>query len=189
MKNKYYVYAIIVDGAIKYVGKGSYGREKVHLKLVLSIVRRRAVGEVVRTSRFHNELAKAWLAGSTIEEVILHSDLTERQALSLEVKEIKRRRKALWNTHSGGENFGSWRGTMSPKRRYQQEPVLRHLSRLYPPGGKVPDRIPTETVRQQVAAALAHENEELIHRGEPAMPAPSWETVHRALGRDRQRRK
>jgi hypothetical protein len=189
MRNKYYVYAIIVDGAIKYVGKGSNGREKLHLKLVLSIVRRRAVGEVVRTSRFHNELAKAWLAGSTIEEVILHSDLTEQQALRLEVKEIKRRRKTLWNTHSGGENFGSWRGTMSPKRRYQQEPVLRHLSRLYPPQGKVPDRVPTETVRQQVAAALAHENEELIHRGEPVMPAPSWETVHRALGRDRQRRK
>jgi chorismate mutase len=188
-KDKYYVYAILVDGAIKYVGKGSNGKEKVHLKLVLSIVRRRAVGEVVRTSRFHNELAKAWLAGSTIEEVILHSDLTERQALGLEVKEIKRRRKALWNTHSGGENLGSWRGTMPPRRRYQQESVQRHLSKLYPPGGKVPDRVPTETVRQQVAAALAHENEELIRRGEPVMPAPSWETVHRALGRDRQRRK
>ena len=78
---------------------------------------------------------------------------------------------------------------MSPKRRYQQEPVLRHLSRLYPPQGKVPDRVPTETVRQQVAATLARENEELIRRGEPVMSAPSWETVNRALGRDRQRRK
>ena len=27
---------------------------------------------------------------------------------------------------------------------------------LYPPEGKVPDRVPTETVRQQVAAELAH---------------------------------
>jgi hypothetical protein len=28
-----------------------------------------------------------------------------------------------------------------PKRRcYQQEPVLLHLSNLYPPGGRVPDR-------------------------------------------------
>ena len=44
----------------------------------------------------------------------------------------------------------------SPRRRYQQEPVLRHLSKLYPPEGKVPDRVPTETVRQQVAAELAH---------------------------------
>ena len=78
---------------------------------------------------------------------------------------------------------------MLPRRRYQQEPVLRHLPKLFPPNGKVPDRVPTETVRQRVAAELARENEELIRRGQPAMPAPSWETVHRALGRDKQRLK
>jgi hypothetical protein len=61
------------------------------------------------------------------------------------------------------------------------------LPKLYPPDGKVPDRVPTETVRQRVAVELARENEVLIHRGEPAMLAPSWETVHRALGRDKQR--
>ena len=75
------------------------------------------------------------------------------------------------------------------RRRYQQDPVLLHLSKLYPPDGKVPDRVPTETVRQRVLAELAHENEELIRRRLPPMPAPSWETVHRALGRDKQRRK
>ena len=74
------------------------------------------------------------------------------------------------------------------RRRYQQEPVLLLLSQLYPPDGKVPDRVPTETVRQRVLAELAHENEELIHRGIPPIPGPSWETVHRALGRDKQRR-
>jgi hypothetical protein len=75
------------------------------------------------------------------------------------------------------------------RRRYQQESVLLHLSKLYPPDGKVPDRVPTETVRQRVLAELAHENEELIRRGVPPTPGPSWETVHRALGRDKQRRK
>ena len=78
---------------------------------------------------------------------------------------------------------------MSPRRRYQQEPVLRHLPKLYPPDGKVPDRVPTETVRQRVLVELAHKNEELIRMGVPPMPAPSWETVHRALGRDRRRSK
>ena len=53
----------------------------------------------------------------------------------------------------------------------------------------MPDRVPTETVRQWVLTELAHENEELIRRGVPPMPGPSWETVHRALGRDKQRRK
>ena len=75
------------------------------------------------------------------------------------------------------------------RRRYQQEPVLLCLPKLYPPDGEVPDRVPTETVRQRVLAELAHENEELIRRGVPPMPGPSWETVHRALGRDKQRRK
>ena len=76
-----------------------------------------------------------------------------------------------------------------PKRRcYQQEPVLLLLFKLYPPDGKVPDRVPTETVRQRVLAELARENEELIHRGIPPIPGPSWETVHRALGRDKRRR-
>jgi hypothetical protein len=76
-----------------------------------------------------------------------------------------------------------------PKRRcYQQEPVLLCLPKLYPPDGEVPDRVPTETVRQRVLAELACENEELIRRGIPPMPGPSWETVHRALGRDKQRR-
>jgi hypothetical protein len=84
--------------------------------------------------------------------------------------------------------------TISPpvrptRRCYQQEPVLLHLSKLFPPDGKVPDRVPTETVRQWVLAELAHENEELIRRGLPPGPRPSWETVHRALGRDKQRRK
>jgi hypothetical protein len=88
---------------------------------------------------------------------------------------------------SGGRGDAT-RDAMSPRRSYQQEPVLRHLPTLYPPDGKVPDRIPTETVRQQVAAELAHENQELICSGAPAMPARSWETVHRALGRDKQRR-
>ena len=83
--------------------------------------------------------------------------------------------------------------TISPparpkRRRYQREPVLLHLSKLYPPDGKVPDRVPTETVRQRILAELAHENEGLIRRGIPPMPGPSWETVHRALGRDKRRR-
>ena len=75
------------------------------------------------------------------------------------------------------------------RRRYQQDPVLLHLSKLYPPDGKVPNRVPTETVRQRVLAELAHENEELIRRGVPPMRVPSWETVHRALGREKRRRK
>ena len=75
------------------------------------------------------------------------------------------------------------------RRRYQQDPVLLHLSKLYPPDGKVPNRVPTEAVRQRVLAELAHENEELIRRGVPPMRVPSWETVHRALGRDKQHRK
>jgi hypothetical protein len=77
---------------------------------------------------------------------------------------------------------------MSRRRRYRQEPVLRHLLKLYPPDGKVPYGVTTETVRQRVAAELAAENDELIRKGQTPMSIPSWDTVHRALGRDKQRR-
>jgi hypothetical protein len=58
----------------------------------------------------------------------------------------------------------------------QTRRVLQTLVKLYP-DGKVPDDVPTETVRGQVAGKLAADN-----RKEP-LTAPSWDTVNRALGR------
>jgi hypothetical protein len=56
--------------------------------------------------------------------------------------------------------------------------VLRVLPQLFPPEGKVPDEVPTETVRGQVAKVLESENRRLGLRN------PGWDSVRRALGRD-----
>ena len=58
----------------------------------------------------------------------------------------------------------------------QQRRVLEALKKLYPPEGKVPDDVPTEVVRGQVTKELSADSK----NREKA--APSWDTVHRALG-------
>jgi len=104
-QKKFYVYAILVDGKIKYIGKGKGYRVRRHMVMVQRIIRRRAAGEVVRTTHFYNKLSKAWRSGSKIEERILHDGLSEKAALKLEIIEIAKRRKRLWNIQAGGEHM------------------------------------------------------------------------------------
>jgi hypothetical protein len=103
-----YVYAVIVDGVIRYVGKGSGARVRAHMRIARSIARRRAAGEAVRASHFYNRLTQAWLAGAEIREMIIASGLTDTQAYDREIGEIAARRKELWNFWGGGE--GSSKG-------------------------------------------------------------------------------
>lgn len=59
----------------------------------------------------------------------------------------------------------------------QKGRVLSVLKKLYPPDGKVPDDIPTEVVRGQVAGELSDDSKKR------EIATPSWDTVSRALGR------
>lgn len=110
-----YVYAILVDGICRYIGKGSGTRARAHMRIVRSIARKRAAGEAVRASHFYNRLTKAWLAGSEIEEVILVDGLTHEQAYECEIEEIASR-TGLWNFWAGGEG-GSKGYTKPPEQR------------------------------------------------------------------------
>src|SRR6516162_4318183 len=93
-----YVYAIIVDGIVRYIGKGSGNRKLAHMRLVRSIARRRAAGEHVRTSHFYNRLTKAWLEGAEIEEVVIVDGLTHGAAYAREIAEIAAAAQGqLWN--------------------------------------------------------------------------------------------
>jgi hypothetical protein len=69
-------------------------------------------------------------------------------------------------------------------RKYRQ--VLSVLPKLYPPDGKVPDSVSTETVRQEVIADLTATARlaAKLKGGEPKSVQISWETANRALGRD-----
>jgi hypothetical protein len=55
--------------------------------------------------------------------------------------------------------------------------VLKVLKKLYPPDGKVPDDVSTETVRARVNTELA------VDTRMKEVAAPSWDTINRALGR------
>lgn len=98
MKNAY-VYAIIVDGVTRYIGKGSNRRTREHFKIIRSIARRRAAGEVVQApSTFYEKLCAAYLAGCEIESNVLADGLTHEEAFRAEIAERDRYpAEQLWN--------------------------------------------------------------------------------------------
>jgi hypothetical protein len=103
---KAYVYAILVDGIVRYIGKGSGDRMRYHLKIVRSIVRRRAAGEAVSTTKFYNRLAKSWRAGADIQMHVIADGLTDQEAFDREVVEIASA-NGLWNEAPGGHGFSA----------------------------------------------------------------------------------
>ena len=112
-----YVYAVIVDGVIRYIGKGSGGRLHYHMKMVRKIARRRAAGETVVTTHFYNRLTKAWLDGCQIEFSKLADGLSEVDAFEREAKEIANAPSGLLcNQAPGGEGYSSDQWT-NPKFR------------------------------------------------------------------------
>lgn len=106
----YYVYAITVDGAVRYIGKGRGSRLQCHIRFAKNINRSRELGEKCRALKFHNRLAKALRAGAEIKAVVLIGNLSHEDALSREIWEIgdaRRRGIALWNETSGGDGVDS----------------------------------------------------------------------------------
>lgn len=108
MQPNAYVYAIAVDGVVRYIGKGTLQRAWSHSKYARSIIRRRDSGERVRTTMFYNRLAKAVRAGAQIDEVILVEGLSHKAAFAREKLEIAATAKGqLWNKLEGGDGLSS----------------------------------------------------------------------------------
>lgn len=107
-----YVYAIVVDGNVRYIGKGSgkrsatAGRYADHLRCMRRLIRHRAEGlPVPRSAQAHvtRQLAHAWLDGAAFEEMILGEGLTEQEAFDLEREMIASAPDGhLWNIGEGG---------------------------------------------------------------------------------------
>lgn len=83
-----YVYAIIVDGVTRYIGKGSKRRAREHFKIIRSLARRRSAGEIVQApSLFYEKLCAAYLSGCDIESRVLVDGLTHEEAFRAEIAE------------------------------------------------------------------------------------------------------
>lgn len=101
-----YVYEIIVDGVVRYIGKGTGPRAKVHLRVARRINSARAEGAKIRTSDFYNGLAKALRNGASVTHTIIAEGLSSEEAFRREVASIASiPARQLWNEVPGGDGF------------------------------------------------------------------------------------
>ena len=99
-----YVYGIIVDGVLRYVGKGHNGRCFYHVYFAKRVNQRRDSGEKIRTTLFYNKLAKAIRSGSSVKSSIIVFCNSHEHAFEEEARIIyKVGIGQLWNCLSGGE--------------------------------------------------------------------------------------
>ena len=97
-----YVYAILVDGVVRYIGKGRNGRMNTHLiEAKRSAVRCRA-NTTQLSPRMHRRMVEAVKSGASIQERMIVGGLTDRQALRIESQLSaafhRFRTDQLWNT-------------------------------------------------------------------------------------------
>lgn len=97
-----YVYQIIVDGVIRYIGKGKNGRVYAHLIDATRTANTRGINLDTVGPFFRQQLVRAVKRGSVIKEKIVSADLTDKEAYQLEYEMIgklhKNRAGQLWNT-------------------------------------------------------------------------------------------
>jgi hypothetical protein len=97
-----YVYAVLVDGVVRYVGRGRNGRMNTHLIEAKRSAARCAPDTSGLYPRMHRKLVEAVRAGSQVTESVIVSGLTDKAAYRLESWIIgefhKHRAGQLWNT-------------------------------------------------------------------------------------------
>jgi hypothetical protein len=97
-----YIYAIVVDGIVRYIGKGRNGRMYTHLIEANRTSARCPANTAHLSPRMHRKLVEAVRAGSQITETVITSGLSDRATYQLESRIIgefhKLRPGQLWNT-------------------------------------------------------------------------------------------
>jgi hypothetical protein len=99
-----YVYEIIVDGVVRYIGKGRGNRMHKHAVAARRLIRLRESGEKVRARKFLNKLAKSMRSGSSIDIRVVCDNMSDESAFAMEMEKISALgRSQLWNSTEGGE--------------------------------------------------------------------------------------
>lgn len=125
--NRFYVYAVLVNGVVRYIGKGSGRREEAHVRHVMKLQKRKST---VRLTRFYAKLRAAINRGCAISYTRLVNGLTNEEAFEREIKEIAKRPKSqLWNVLPGGE--GALRWTNNYRKRASQTTLLNWRNPSY----------------------------------------------------------
>ena len=97
-----YVYVLLVDDVVRYVGKGRNGRMYSHLLEAKRSAVRCAPDTSGLYPRMHRKLVEAVRAGSQVAESVIVSGLTDKAAYRRESRIIgefhKHRAGQLWNT-------------------------------------------------------------------------------------------
>jgi len=96
-----YIYAIHVDGVLRYIGKGTDGRMYAHMKEVRQRLTRKFKLKNI-WPLFQRKPTEAVMNRAVIEEIVLADNLTSKQAYKLEYRHLERlvyagNREQLWN--------------------------------------------------------------------------------------------
>lgn len=174
-----YVYAVSVDGVVRYIGKGRGKRLRHHANSARKLLGAREKGGRPKAIRFHNRLAKAIAAGKRIDEAILFDGLADSDAYDIERKEIAARRHTLWNQTDGGSGVASGEIMSSLLRARWARATPDEKSRVL---GK---SVLNPTVRKN--NALAHKD--LWKKASPEVRKKHSEAVKAALEKTETRQK
>ena len=124
-----YVYAILVDGIVRYIGKGRNGRLYAHLIEAKRTAARSGAKTASLHPRWRRNLVQAVRAGSEITESVIGCGLTDEEAYRLESKIIadfhRFQTDQLWNTID--ERFMDKR--LLPPEWHDPENLLYKVSR------------------------------------------------------------
>jgi hypothetical protein len=83
-----YIYAIVVDGVVRYIGKGRNGRMYTHLIEAARTSARCPANTAHLSPRMHRKLVETVRARSQITETVITSGLSDRAAYQLESRII-----------------------------------------------------------------------------------------------------
>jgi hypothetical protein len=91
----------LVDGVLRYIGKGSNGRMYAHMKEVRKRLTRKFKLKNISPT-FQQKLTEAVIKGAVVEEIVIADNLTSKQAYELEHRRMEQmvhdgKRRQLWN--------------------------------------------------------------------------------------------